>query len=386
MAKLWVLVGDAGYPAAQHNRFIRDYLVFGMNSDNVRKECLKVGNDLTLQKARELAKAEESVIRHLQHMGAVGASIVNAVGASRTQRRPHSKKKGSQSGETSKCKRCPNGVHAFEKCSAKNAQCFSCKRTGHFSKACLSKKSSKGVHELGVEHEPDMSQYDQMSYQFQDKVFLGTIEVSVDTVMSQKEKALLEVKLACGPNKTQKIVMCKIDSGAETNILPVSVERELFPANHKLDRPTAKLTAYGGVNVPNLGSCVVYVQGPHQHKPVGIHAEVANVDYGPTIIGNISARKMNLIVLNWPDTDEAHNTNVKDTVKLYDVSRTRLPLTKEDVMREYKDVFTGIGRFPGKPYHIQLQLDPKITPVQHAPRQVPVHLQAAYRDQLIRVG
>ena len=51
------------------------------------------------------------------------------------------------------------------------------------------------------------------------------------------------------------------------------------------------------------------------------------------------------------------------------------PLTKEYLLKEYEDVFTGIGCFHGLEYHIELDQD--ATPVQHPPRQVPVHLQLA---------
>ena len=56
------------------------------------------------------------------------------------------------------------------------------------------------------------------------------------------------------------------------------------------------------------------------------------------------------------------------------------PLTKDYLLKEYEDVFTGIGCFPGAPYHIET--DPEVPPVQHAPRQVPVQLQQAYMEEL----
>ena len=46
-------------------------------------------------------------------------------------------------------------------------------------------------------------------------------------------------------------------------------------------------------------------------------------------------------------------------------------------------MFTGIGLFPGQPYHIEV--DESIPPVQHPPRQVPVHLQPAYKRELERL-
>ena len=44
-----------------------------------------------------------------------------------------------------------------------------------------------------------------------------------------------------------------------------------------------KLTAYGGSEIPNLGSCQVYIKGPNNANSRLIQAEVVDVD-GPAII------------------------------------------------------------------------------------------------------
>ena len=81
-----------------------------------------------------------------------------------------------------------------------------------------------------------------------DRMFLGTVSTTPLTsgvhAISCKEKALLKVSLALSPEGKQTRVLCKIDSGAETNIVPLS----LGPS--------------GGTEIPNLGSCQVYFKGP----------------------------------------------------------------------------------------------------------------------------
>ena len=54
-----------------------------------------------------------------------------------------------------------------------------------------------------------------------------------------------------------------------------------------------------------------------------------------------------------------------------------LPTMKEYIMKEYADVFKGIGMLPGPPYHIELK--DEYTPVRHAARSVPVGMQEAYK-------
>lgn len=54
------------YPVKCNHRFLRDYLVLGMNSDRVGKDCLKVRNGLTFKEAHDMAKSEESADKQLQ--------------------------------------------------------------------------------------------------------------------------------------------------------------------------------------------------------------------------------------------------------------------------------------------------------------------------------
>ena len=58
----------------------------------------------------------------------------------------------------------------------------------------------------------------------------------------------------------------------------------------------------------------------------------------------------------------------------------KLPITKEYILKEYADVFQGIGTLPGGPYHIRLKEDYR--PVQHPPRSVPIAMQPAYKREL----
>ena len=41
-------------------------------------------------------------------------------------------------------------------------------------------------------------------------------------------------------------------------------------------------------------------------------------------------------------------------------------MKKQDILRVYSDVFTGIGKFPGPPYKFQLK--PNVKLARHAPR------------------
>ena len=61
-------------------------------------------------------------------------------------------------------------------------------------------------------------------------------------------------------------------------------------------------------------------------------------------------------------------------------SVSRFPLTKQEILSQYSGCFEGIGCFPGDPYKFHLKPDHK--PARHAPRKVPVHLEAAFKEEI----
>ena len=61
----------------------------------------------------------------------------------------------------------------------------------------------------------------------------------------------------------------------------------------------------------------------------------------------------------------------------------KLPITKEYILKEYNDVFKGVGTLPGGPYHIRLK--EQYRPVQNPPRSVSIAMQTTYKTELERL-
>ena len=83
------------------------------------------------------------------------------------------------------------------------------------------------MHEVEVKHPVNVSEF---SFP-ESAVYMGPIEatpLNVNAVTS-KEKALLSFKIAPSSRGCQKTVTCKIDSGAETNIVPRSLYNQICP-------------------------------------------------------------------------------------------------------------------------------------------------------------
>ena len=66
---------------------------------------------------------------------------------------------------------------------------------------------------------------------------------------------------------------------------------------------------------------------------------------------------------------------------------TSYPSPKDYMLKEYSNVFKGVGNLPGEPYHIRLKEEYR--PVQHPPRSVPVAMQSTYKtewNKLVKEG
>ena len=64
------------------------------------------------------------------------------------------------------------------------------------------------------------------------------------------------------------------------------------------------------------------------------------------------------------------------------VTTTSVP-NQDQIMHEYPDVFEGIGKFPGPPYHIHV--DPVVTPKQTPYRPIPIHLKDTFQKEISKM-
>ena len=53
--------------------------------------------------------------------------------------------------------------------------------------------------------------------------------------------------------------------------------------------------------------------------------------------------------------------------------------TQDQILQEYSEVFEGIGKFLGPPYHIRV--DPKVSPKQTPCQPIPIHLKDAFQKE-----
>ena len=132
-----------------------------------------------------------------------------------------------------------------------------------------------------------------------------------------------------------------------------------------MDPPGGKIRLYDGRVVEPLGSYTFTVSLNSGSKSKISFDILENAPW-PIIDGN-TCMKQGWISLG---SDQfIHSLN----------SENYEPLTFDKLMRDFEDVFTGLGCLPGK-YHIEI--DPDIRPVQHTPRHVPLPLKTKLKEKI----
>ena len=146
-----LLIQNSAYPADLHDKLMRDALLFGVDSEVVRKKCIAEENTITSQKAREIARTEEATRMQLEAM-----TVTSQIHSLRT--RDSDKEKTppkfhrktvarEQNPDKIICGRCGGGPHKhLQKCPAlslisENLRKRS-QKTGHYEHMCFRKKPS----------------------------------------------------------------------------------------------------------------------------------------------------------------------------------------------------------------------------------------------------
>ena len=93
------------------------------------------------------------------------------------------------------------------------------------------------------------------------------------------------------------------------------------------------------------------------------------------LLGAETCQELNLIKVMASDISESETVNaVNDNVQT-----AHIVLTRDQILKEYSDVFEGLGCMDG-PYH--MELDETVKSVVHPPRKVPVALRDRLKEEL----
>ena len=122
-------------------------------------------------------------------------------------------------------------------------------------------------------------------------------------------------------------VTFKLDTGAQANVLPVSTYRRIRPIQQLLQTKTV-LTAFGNVKIKPVGVIKLRVTCPDTKRNQVMEFFVTDTDDIP-ILGKDACQSMNLVKRVHIDGVTTHSKGI----------------TKDDLLTDYSDVFSGVGMF-----------------------------------------
>lgn len=431
MTRAKVIAAECEYTATDEQ--LLDTLISGVNNEEIQRKLVAKDKTLTLDQAVTMVRSFEATRAQMSDIQDTRKSDVHYVARhsgkgrqSRPETRETTPSKTQPS--TGQCWNCGRGHPRDAKCPAFGSKCNFCLKDNHWEQMCFAKQNTqqgagsakrrqaphatkaKGVHAVASSGNSDTKQdVDEMT-QDVDDFFLGSVDVecddrhistpsttsstidgiTIETIFKegQRDQAFANVHVHTGNKKTS--VQCKIDTGAQSNVMPLRVYKKLFPQLvseghiYGLTQTNIKLRAYGGTEIKQYGMCTL--QCSHRDKVNRIQFHITEA-MGYTMLGLTSSVQLGLVTLNCKKTDKC--TQCNDQSEICAVHNSQKVTTdnncgdpKEEILETYADCFQGVGLFPGE-YHIELR--PDAEPVIHPPRRIPESLREPLKTELQRM-
>ena len=331
------------------------------------------------------------------------------------------------------CYRCGKGRHQkVQDCKAVDTTCRGCGKKGHFEKVCLKKHSTHSLEVPQASTSTAGAGASEPLYFDDGGQPVYTYMVSVPHV----NKHLIKFPIALDystlrsrgsgdgwnnvENSTKSTacstqsVLLKADTGADVNLMNRKTFNQLFGEAKVLQLTPIRMENYGNTAVKVLGMFHAFLRW--KDKVYKQLFYMTDCDRSPNLMSRDACYTLGVLkpcytVENSTNSTDStvssmkhsHASNKGDVVaksflhqkmsgseeKLSNCSNKHSilekqlqgsPLTKQDILDIYSDVFTRIGKFPGMPYKFQLK--PNAKPARHAPRKVPIHLQDAFHKEI----
>ena len=336
----------------EEETMIRDKLVFGVRDERTKEKLLREG-EVTLQKAIDICHAAEASKQGIEGIKSTAtAKQVNALRAKKPRTQASTKAvqvqpkahSPSQQGSIKKaCEYCgKKHLPGARKCPAFR-RCSKCRDINRCASIC--KTAVRKVTVVGAAAEDASSP--------REYLVIGPVLIDKLAEENAQTSGRWQEKITVG----QTEVDFKLDTREQANVLLFDTFKKATPG-HTLTPTEAVLTAFGKGKIHPLGGTVI----PCMHRRKNWHIKF------------YVAEKATVPILG-------HNTCEKlDLIKRIDTLET--PLTKDKLMDEHTDAFTGTGQFKQE---YEIELDPSVGPVIQPPRRVPYAKIQKLKDTLAQL-
>ncbi|KAK7095117.1 hypothetical protein V1264_002767 [Littorina saxatilis] len=326
------------------DRLIRDRLVAGICSDEIRRKLLEE-KDLDLQKAIDIVRLYDITSTRAKDMSSTGEEVHKVCDFS--GRKGVTTRKAPKAGATQvDCKFCGRKhAQVKEQCPAYKKTCRRCGGPNHFATVCL--KTEKKQMNTCQCHDCD----DVLCDDDDDNVDLDVLHVG------GSENAV-HAKMMI--NKVE--VSFQLDSGASTNCMSTSTYTKVTGDKtlKSLDRSNKKLRMYDEREVRPLGEKIMKVTNPKNKQVYKVRFQVVQGESKP-ILGFRAVQAMELIKV------------VTENIAVVDQS----------VLGQFDDVFEGeLGDLQGV---LHIQTDSTVSPVKLPCRKWPLAIRDKVKKELDRL-
>ena len=357
------LLAQCDYEMEERETILVDVFIFGLHLKSVQSSLLKEGKALTIDEALRVARTEEATRQHVDIIrgGNREDRTVDRIQAITPRRQQ--KKFEPPSRQCGNCGR----QHEYGCCPAKGQTCKACGKTGHWQRVCRSRKRQSSalpraakVNELRNEQNGTT------------EVYFDTVDVDSAHITENSTQAFAQLTFISGSKRIN--LKCKVDTGAEGNVMPISTYRRLSAdIDTPLTSSTSRIFAYGGATVRHLGITSFNIQ--HNGKESTASFFVTDTA-GPVLIGLPTCRDLELVSFHFSVKLSALDDLPSMTASPRSTGDEQF---RQRILSEYADVFDGIGCFDEK---VKVFVDPSVPPVIHPPRRVPVSLKEKFKREL----
>ena len=283
VAELRKLAETCEFDASLEN-MLRDRLVCGLRDPKTQRRLL-AESQLTFGKAFEIAQASELAEKSVKDLQ--GQSQTDSVQALKLEPAKHRK------WQSSVCSHC-GGKHQSSKCQFRDAECYSCGKTGHIAKVCRSSKAPRHRSRSPIRN----SQLSKKATAQE-----GTNRQEVYTLFHFRDKVVDPLKITVNANGVQ--LPMQIDTGAAVSVISEMTYNRRWSAAKRppLQHTSVQLRTYSGEKLPVCGQVQVLVSCRGQEARLSL---VVVSGKGPTLMGRDWLKNLDVL---WQRSVDVHQVS-----------------------------------------------------------------------------